>query len=264
MFYTEEITLSTLICDENDRLTLWGLARLFQDVAGDHSDSLGVGFENLIPTNKAWILTHVYYNILRLPKAGERLTLKTWAKPDNGLIAPRDYQLIDINGNICASSASNWVILDMLSRRVCRLGDLIKVFEREDINATSYSKLEKIKMPDNLVDIKHLDVPYSSIDHTRHVNNAEYIKWISDTIKAINHSNDQTINLPSSAHGDIGIIQPYLHDISEFEINYLKETKYGDQNVIIRATNSSDNQQYYQIVNSNGVSVNALIKYHSN
>ena len=100
MIYTEDFTLSTLICDEDDRLTLWGLARLFQDVAGDHSDSLGVGFEGLKPQNKAWVLTHVYYNILRLPSAGERLILKTWPKPDNGLIAPRDYQLIDAEGNI--------------------------------------------------------------------------------------------------------------------------------------------------------------------
>ena len=99
MIFSEDFTLSTLICDEDDRLTLWGLARLFQDVAGDHSDSLGVGFEGLKPQNKAWVLTHVYYNILRLPSAGERLTLKTWPKPDNGLIAPRDYQLIDAEGN---------------------------------------------------------------------------------------------------------------------------------------------------------------------
>ena len=251
MFYTEEITLSTLICDEYDRLTPWGLARLFQDVAGDHSDMLGVGFENLKPTNKAWILTHVYYNILRLPKAGERLTLKTWAKPDNGLIAPRDYQLIDSDGNVCASSASNWVILDMLSRRVSRLGELIKVFDREDINATHFSKLEKIKMPDNLVDINHIDVPYSSIDHTRHVNNAEYIKWICDTIQSTSQR-----PIANNQH-----LTPNTHDICELEINYLKETKFGDQNVMIRATDPCDHQQYFQILNTNGISVNALIKY---
>ncbi|MBR3828233.1 MAG: hypothetical protein IKJ40_02890, partial [Bacteroidales bacterium] len=105
MIYTEDFTLSTLICDEDDRLTLWGLARLFQDVAGDHSDSLGVGFNGLKPQNKAWVLTNVYYSALRLPAAGERLTLKTWPKPDNGLIAPRDYQLIDSEGNICAASS---------------------------------------------------------------------------------------------------------------------------------------------------------------
>lgn len=254
MFFTEDITLSTLICDEDDKLTLWGLARLFQDVAGDQSDMLGVGFEGLKPQNKAWILTHVYYNILRLPTAGERLTLRTWAKPDNGLIAPRDYQLIDADGNICATSASQWVILDMYSRRVCRLNQIITVYEKEDFHATKYtSRLDKIKMPRDLADLKHIDVPYSSIDHTRHVNNAEYIKWICDSIPEICGSRLIFEN-------GIQRTNPYRHEIHEFEINYLKETKYGDQNVILRQQkNESCDEFYFQILNSNGISVNAKL-----
>lgn len=241
MIYTEDFTLSTLICDEDDRLTLWGLARLFQDVAGDHSDSLGVGFEGLKPQNKAWVLTHVYYNILRLPSAGERLILKTWPKPDNGLIAPRDYQLIDAEGNICATSASNWVILDTVSRKVCRLRDIIKSFEMEHIDATKYSKLDKISMPSDLTHLKHIDIPYSALDHTRHVNNAEYMKWICDAIPEI--CQPRSTGRP---------------EIREFEINYLKETKYGDQNTEL-LYKKVDNKFFFQLLNSNGISVNATV-----
>lgn len=253
MIYTEKITLSSIICDEDDKLTLWGLARLFQDIAGDQSDMLGVGFNNLKLQNKAWILTHVYYSILRLPSAGETLTLKTWAKPDNGLIAPRDYQLIDVNGNICATSASQWVILDMVSRRVCRLNQIIDVYEKENINATKYEKLEKIKMPNDLYDLKHIDIPYSSIDHTRHVNNAEYIKWICDSIPEFSCSR-HIYDASGLAHDNIN-----RREIIEFEINYIKETKYGDPNVMIRQKYNSNNELYFQIMNSNGISVNARI-----
>lgn len=241
MFFTEDFTLSTLICDEDDRLTLWGLARLFQDVAGDHSDSLGVGFSGLKPQHKAWVLTHVYYNVLRFPTAGERLTLKTWPKPDNGLIAPRDYQLIDAEGKICATSASNWVILDMDSRRVCRLRDIIKPFEMEQIDATKYSKLEKILMPVEMNCLKHIDIPYSALDHTRHVNNAEYMKWICDSIPEI---------CKPRSSGRL--------EISEFEINYLKETKYGDSETMM-LYNKIDEKYYFQIKNSTGISVNAKV-----
>lgn len=241
MIYSEDFTLSTLICDEDDRLTIWGLARLFQDIAGNHSDMYGVGFNGLKPQNKAWVLTHVYYNVLRLPTAGERLTLKTWAKPDNGLIAPRDYQLIDPDGNICATSSSNWVLLDMNTRRVARLHDIIKLFEEEDINSTKYSKLSKLVMPDNMQFMKKIDVPYSAIDHTRHVNNAEYMKWISDSI----------VNICKPRFGT-------RHEISEFYVNYLKETKYGDSNVIMNST-ESDKGLFFQITNSNGIAVNAQV-----
>ena len=242
MIFTEDFTLSTLICDEDDRLTLWGLARLFQDIAGDHSDSIGVGFNGLKPYHKAWVLTHVYYNVLRFPTAGEKLTLKTWPKLDNGLIAPRDYQLIDVEGKICATSASNWVILDMDSRRVCRLRDIIKSFEMEQLDATKYSKLEKIQMPADMNSLKHIDVPYSALDHTRHVNNVEYLKWICDSIPEI--CKPRSTGRP---------------EISEFEINYLKETKYGDPETMM-LYNKIDETYFYQIKNSTGISVNAKVK----
>ena len=239
MVYTEDFTLSTLICDEDDYLTLWGLARLFQDVAEAHSVTLGVGYLGLKPLHKAWILTHVYYNVVRLPMAGERLTLKTWPKPDNGLIAPRDYQLFDSEGKICASSASNWVILDTDSRRVCRLGDLIKVYDKEIIDSTKYSKLEKIKMPSGLQPLKHIDVPFSALDHTYHVNNAEYIKWICDSIPEICKPRSEGRT-----------------EISDLEINYLKETKYADQNVSLSYL-EQDGIKYFQLSNSQGISINA-------
>ena len=241
MFFTEDFTLSTLICDEDDRLTLWGLARLFQDVAGDHSDSHNVGFNGLKPQHKAWVLTHVYYNILRLPSAGERLTLKTWPKPDNGLIAPRDYQLIDSEGIICATSASNWVILDMDTRRVCRLREILKDFTLVDMHSTKYTKLEKLHMPTDMEPIKHIDIPYSSLDHTRHVNNAEYMKWICDAIPEI--CKPRCSGRP---------------EISEFEINYLKETKYCDPNTILHRK-ETDEAIFFQLTNSNGISVNAKV-----
>lgn len=242
MVFTEDFTLSTLICDEDDRLTLWGLARLFQDVAGDHSDMHGVGFEGLKPLHKAWVLTHVYYNVLRFPSAGEKLTLKTWPKPDNGLIAPRDYQLVDAEGNVCASSASNWVILDMDKRRVCRLYDIIKEFEMETMNATKYENLSKITMPDSLELLKKIDVPYSALDHTRHVNNAEYLKWICDSIPSI--CKPRSTGRP---------------EIREFEINYIKETKYGDPEVKLLSKSIDDSNIYFQLTNSTGVAVNAKV-----
>lgn len=242
MIYTEEFTLSTLICDEDDRLTLWGLARLFQDVAGDQSDSLGTGFEGLKPLHKAWVLTNVYYNIIRFPSAGERLTLKTWAKADNGLIAPRDYELVDADGKLCAASASNWVIIDMDKRRVCRLGELIAPYEKEDRHATKYAKLEKIVMPAEMALHKQITVPYSSLDHTRHVNNAEYIKWICDEVPELCQ--------PRSCG---------RKEISEFEINYIKETRFGDTNVRMFTQDSQDSK-YFQLQNSNGVAVNARLQ----
>lgn len=257
MIYTEQFRLSTLICDEDDQLTLWGLARLFQHIAGRQSDILGVGFRNLQPDHKAWVLTRVYYQVSRYPKAGEQLTLRTWARQDNGLVAPRDYQLVDAEGRICAVSSSNWVILDMDKRRVCRLGDIISRYEKEDMLATPYATLSKMTLPEPLrqspaaaggaadavpgLQVSHIDVPYSAIDHTRHVNNAEYIKWIVDSLGVV--CQPRSTGRP---------------EVSELDITYQHETRHGDANVYMMSI-QEEGRHHFAIHNSTGLAVSAVV-----
>ena len=243
MFFTETISLSTLICDEDDRLTLWGLARLFQDAAEDHSKTYGVGYHGLIVQHRAWILTRVYYSITRLPVAGETLTIRTWPKPDNGLIAPRDSQLIDADGKVCAACASNWVILNMDTRRVSRLGDIISPFEKETENATTVVKFDKMQIGENLPLIKHIDVPYSAIDHTRHVNNAEYMKWICDAVPQICKPRTDASR----------------REIAAFDINYVKETKHNDPDVNLYGKSLNDNTLQFRLTNTHGLSIQAQL-----
>ena len=133
------------------------------------------------------------------------------------------------------------MILNTDTRRVCRLNEIIAVYEKENIHATKYEKLEKLSMPSDLQLVKHIDVPYSSLDHTRHVNNAEYIKWICDSIEEI--------------------CKPRFtgrKEIAELSINYLKETKYADHDVYMLRHIDGD-KYYFQLTNSNGVSVNAIV-----
>ena len=270
MIFSEEQEITTILCDQDDRLMLWGAARMFQDIACRQSDSLGVGFEGLRPSNKAWVLTRVYYSVLRLPRAGERVTMRTWAKQDNGLIAPRDSQMLDAEGNLLIACASNWVIIDMLTRRVCRLGDIIGLYEKEDLHSSKYTKLDnKLHIPDfsqvcfenanpggtpfdsnSLLQdrqSKHITVPYSAIDHTHHVNNAEYIKWICDSIPDIVESRflpDGTCKANK--------------EIREFEIQYLKETAFTDNDIQLSRLDV-DGDMFFQLTNSQGISVNAKV-----
>ncbi len=252
MIFSEQFHLSTLICDEDDHLTLWGLARLFQHVAGRQSDLLGAGFQDLIPQHKAWVITRVYYHVARYPKAGEQLTLRTWARQDNGLIAPRDYQLIGADGNICAVSTANWVLLDMDKRRVCRLGEIMNRYEKEEFLATPYKSLSKMvlpaalqqppieeQVPDSIPDlcVHHIDVPHSAIDHTRHVNNAEYIKWIVDTLPSVSQPR-------GNGH----------KEICHFDITYQHETRHRDPNVYLMSL-PHNGRHHFAIHNSTGLAI---------
>ena len=78
-----------------------------------------------------------------------------------------------------------------------------------------------------------MPVKNSMLDHTQHVNNAEYIKLIFDEYQDIN---SQSI---------------------DFEIHYILETQPNDTVSVSRM--QAESSTYFQISNSRGVSVLAKI-----
>ena len=107
MYYTDTVTIPNYICDQYDHISLWGLARLFQESAGHHAETAGMGFRQLIDRGKAWVLSRMYYVIDRMPKEGETVTVRTWSRGTDGLFAFRDFQLIDSQG-VAATCCSYW------------------------------------------------------------------------------------------------------------------------------------------------------------
>lgn len=184
MIFEESYKIFSLMCDADDKLSLWGMARLMQEVAEHHTSLTHIGFADLIKDNKAWVLSRMYYCISRLPSVGETVTLKTWSRGTNGLFAFRDYQIIDEAGIVIVSATSDWVLIDFEKRRACRMYDVMDKYEHHQICATDKDHFDKLIVPniDNIEPLTCVQVRESMIDHTQHVNNAEYIRLIDDSI----------------------------------------------------------------------------------
>lgn len=241
MFFSINTVIPNYICDQYDTLSMWGLARIFQEAADRHAASGGIGFEQLIQDNKAWVLCRVYYKIHRLPKEGEEVTAKTWSRGNDGLFAFRDYSLSDNQGTIIASSTSYWVIIDLQQRKAIRLHDMMSDFEYHNEQATDRSTLDRVRIPKIEVQpqpVSQFAVKPSMLDHNNHVNNAEYIKWIFD-------------NLQPTTLKDI-------HHNFSFTIEYFQETPPNDIISVFRIP--TDNATYFKISNSHSVAVTAMIE----
>lgn len=237
MYLTLPYTIPGFICDRNDRLTMWGMARLFQEAADAHVQNNKIGFKELKENGKAWVLCRVYYHVDRLPQAGERVTLKTWSRGTDGLFAVREYQMLDTDGNAIVSGTSYWAIIDFETRHVIRINTLMDHFEAHPDIATTRPKLFKMRLPDNgngLVQMATIPVKGSMLDHTQHVNNAEYIRMIFDEYP----------------------VECSLDNL-DFEIHYILETQPNDTVSVSRV--QAESSTYFQIANSRGVSVLAKI-----
>ena len=241
MYYTLPYTIPNFICDNHDTLTAWGCARLLQQAADNHTKLFGIGFQQLQEQHKAWVLCRTYYDVRRLPMDYEEVTVRTWSRGTDGLYAWRDFEMTDSQGTVIVAGATSWVVIDTNARHVVRLGEIVKGFESHPDMATDRDKLGRIRFPkgeEGELVVEHQQVKYSMLDHTQHVNNAEYIKWIFD-------------NLPEGTTQSA----PY-----KLDVEYLQETRPDDE-VSIHRLCQPDGTLLFKISNPRTTAVVATLKF---
>lgn len=235
MIYETPFTIYTHLSDRYCRLTMHGMAQLFQEVAELHCTSTGVGFRQLYENGKAWVLSRVSYRILsRYPRLDEQVRLRTWSRGCDGLYCYRDFEILSQMNEVLVAATSQWVIIDYNNRHVVRIRTEMQNYEHHEQSALAINP-EKIIIPEGMQPVRSFHAPYSAIDKAQHVNNAEYIRWIEDVLP--------------------GTIQE--KGITGFDINYLFETR-PDELVQISQKSEADSF-WIQISNSRSVSTNCKI-----
>ncbi|MCQ4725412.1 thioesterase [Anaerotignum faecicola] len=183
-YYEEQKEISYY--EVNNRLCLKpaSLATLFQDLAIRHSDSLGYTIELLLKENRGWIITNWHIDVLRYPKCGEKIKLRTWASSTKKILAERSYTVLDDGGSEIIRANSRWVFMDLEKRK--------PVFVSEEMQKAYESGLEaaiageKYKMPKvsegSLISRSTFVVKRSETDTNGHANNVQYIAWAMDCV----------------------------------------------------------------------------------
>ena len=240
MIYKQHIETPSYLCDIDDRLHPWAAIRLCQEVTEYHGNATGIGFKTLVQSNHAWVITRGLYIFHRMPDAFEQIDLSTWSRGNNGLIAMRDYRMLSAQGDNLLTGTSYWALIDMSSRRVLRLNNVVSNYENHDILATEHAELQKIKQSEMTDDDKVMqcNVPFAFIDHTRHMNNSEYVKLMFDVL-----------------HNDgFDTKRPF-----ELEVNYQLESRLGEQLTVYRK--HVDGTTFIEIDNPRAMSVLARVAY---
>lgn len=240
MYYRMPYTIPNFICDNHDRLAAWGCARLLQQAADGHTDLFGIGFRQLQEQHKAWVLCRTYYDVHRLPMDGDAVEVRTWSRSTDGLYAWRDFELTDGSGAVLVAATTSWVVIDTDSRRVARLGEIVRGFESHADCATDAVLPRRLRFPQGekgeLV-AERQPVRHSMLDHTQHMNNAEYVRWIADSLP-----------------GGEGVAAPF-----ELDVEYLQETRPGET-VDIRRLRQPDGSLMLRIDNPRATAVVATYR----
>lgn len=167
--------------DANQLMRPTAMLDLMQEAANVNASTLGFGYDEMINSNTAWVLSRIHVKFINTPKWRQEVNLKTWHKGVSKLFYLRDFILSDKEENPLVVATTSWLIIDLNTRRLVRNKDLALSDTAMDAIPTP---ADKVVMP---VDIepelvrKH-PVTWSEIDANGHVNNVKYAVWAIDAV----------------------------------------------------------------------------------
>lgn len=213
--YKQKITVPCYDTDSRWRLKPASFMNWTQEIANLHAERLGFGYDTLIASRSAWVLSRMYMKFLRTPEWKDEVVLSTWHKGLERLFYLRDYTIADTEGNPLVIATSSWLVLNLDTRKLVRDPDILDANTMCSDNATE-APAPKVQMPKDVLPelVMSHKVAYSDVDMNGHANNAMYMQWAFDAVDY-----------------EISSSRP----VKEAAINFNHETRAGDTVSLYRA-----------------------------
>ncbi len=180
--FTAELELQTRDCDLTSAWRPAAVLEAMQEVAGAHSEQLGVGRQALLNRNIVWVITRMEVEMDRYPRYGDRITVETWPMATRRWFFPRYFVYRDAHGAELGRAASLWVLLDLGTRQMMKPDEIAACLpDNRDLPAP-------LGLPSPVTEVSGTltggvcHPAYSDMDMNRHVNNARYVDWACNAL----------------------------------------------------------------------------------
>ncbi len=211
--------------DFTKKLKLSALFEYFQDIASQHADKIGYGFDALMQKYGAsWMLVRIRVDIIRNPEWNENILIETWPLEPGKIEFDRDFLVRDSRGNVIIRAVSTWIVVDMKTREVKR-SSLIDIERPPVITERAIDcKLERLKGSGRLEIAYKKTVGYSDVDLNGHLNNSKYVDFIMDCFSLEEHRK---------------------YSVKTIEINYVNEILPGETLILYKDISALDSDSVY-------------------
>ncbi len=176
--------------------------------AGLHARERNFGIDDLLKQHKAWVLSRFNVVIQQYPKRDDTILVETWVESMQGLFTSRKFNLLNADKQLLGSASTSWALIDWDTRRPQRIEEFVKNPPLIQGKECLAEVPEKIILPQPAEFLETVTVKYSDLDMLRHLNSVKYIQWIVDTFSIEKLETSQ---------------------VSQFQINYLAETNFGEE-----------------------------------
>lgn len=220
MIHKENFTIRAYEIDAKGKASVTSICNYLQEAAGNHATILGVAVDHLFKMHLTWVLSRLHIQVSRFPIWRENVRLETWPSGKKGKYATRDFLIFDQSDNIIVRGTSSWMMIDLKMLKPITMPEFMNEIKSPARPRAIDDSFQKLPPPQNPEIETMFDVRLNDLDINQHVNNVKYIEWALESIP---------IRDWQESH------------LTELEISYRSETKYGERVVV----KSERNQNIY-------------------
>ena len=166
----------------------WGLLAApalsgwLQEAAGHHAEVLGVGVEVLMSRGLTWVLLRQRVEVERPLVLGDDVEVTTWPSGVDRLAALRDFELRRRDGEVAARAVTQWLVLDLASRRPVRPDRVLPgELHTEGPHVLPAAAGRPPELGASTLE-RRFSIRYRDIDRNLHVTNSSYVAWATEAV----------------------------------------------------------------------------------
>lgn len=180
--HTEIFKIRGYEVDETGRAPVQTCFAFMEEAAGNHAFELGFGIERLQERNMTWVLARMQIEVRDLPSSSDEVVVDTWPVEVERLQFRRDFIIHDGKGRDFMRAATDWVIVDLTSRRLLRIPEFIAAHQIPGAEHAMVKEKPRIDGQDEAPELKSFVVRKADIDRNRHVNNVRFSDWMLESV----------------------------------------------------------------------------------
>ena len=206
--YTGKQRLLTSHCDMRGAWKPSAVLETMQDVAGEHSNLLGVGHDAVHARGISWVVTRYELVMARYPHFGDTVLTETYPTSARHGFYTRTYVFRNETGMEYGYASSLWTLLDLEKRSMIHqpiFADSMPDNRDLDPRILMPGAATELSVPAETAIVRP---QYTDIDDTLHVNNVKYVDWCCNAM---------------------GISTMQSHELAHLLVNYQKEIRPGDE-----------------------------------
>ncbi len=169
--------------DQYGRMQPAAMLDIFQDVATIQADDMGIGRDAFIERGVFWAVVRSKLEIVKPPSQYQVVTARTWPHTPTRFSFLRDFSMRDEAGELLVKATTEWVLMDVLSRKFVSVKDYYDGSDDFD-EARAFDR-----KPRKIADFEESGQPALTIvptcidiDVNGHVNNARYANYAVEAL----------------------------------------------------------------------------------